>query len=159
MIHEVSPPIRYSPKPLSEYTSLEESGPAKDRRVDREAIWNLAYLSHDYDKQLMHKDPHFLTHVRRTCQFDYQLGRPDLTFDSEHMIGRHLLMPAPWFIKWLSNHKQLVPKLPMYEAYGPAWLYTIESRARTCHAHDEVDESPIRDTGAAVIELRRFMRR
>lgn len=159
MIHEASPPIRYSPRPLEAYTSDIFTGPAKDRRISAVEVWNLAYLSHDYDKQLMHSDPHFLTHIRRTCQFDYVLGRVDLTFTSDTSIAKHLRMPAPWFIKWLTNHKQVLVKLPMYEVYGPSWVLTMEQRARKCHTHDHEPDEPVHDLGAAVIELSRFMRR
>lgn len=51
MIQEATPPIRYSPKPLEDYVNEAGTvGPALDKRLDRVEVWNLAYLSFDYDK-------------------------------------------------------------------------------------------------------------
>ncbi|MFN4265765.1 MAG: hypothetical protein ACK4F8_08495 [Aquabacterium sp.] len=128
-----TPIIRYSPKPLSEYTSNIFTGPAKDRRVDRPEIWNLAYLSHDYEKSLMHTDPHFLTHVRRSCQFNLLKKRVDLTeMQTEALFMNVMRKPAPWVIRWFQRSPEILMALPLYEAYGSDWFATIVKRSRLC---------------------------
>lgn len=120
-----TPIIRYSPKPLSEYTSEIFTGPAKDRRVDRPEICNLAYLSHDYEKSLMHTDAHFLTHVRRTCQVNLVTKRVDLTeMQIEALFMNAMRKPAPWVVRLLQRGPGILMAMPLYKAYG--WVQAGE---------------------------------
>lgn len=137
MIDEATPIIRYSRRPLASYLAV-----SSDPRVQRPEVWNLAFLSHDYDNTPEQGDPLFLTHVRRTCQMDLATGEPDLTFglNGERLLAEKLLMPAPWFINWLAKTPKLMIKTPLFKAYGQAWLRTIEQRSRLCHTHDNPDD-------------------
>jgi hypothetical protein len=160
MLDSPNPIIRYSPRPLEEY--IDKSGvlgPAVDSRVDRPEIWNLAYLSFDYDRNTHAKDPHFLTHVRRTAQMNLRTGEPDLAWKGpeEYLLLPLLRQPAPWFVKWLNSNRRLLVKLPLYQAYGSKWMVTVERRARLCRAHDAVDDPAIQDTGQASSVLQQFM--
>jgi hypothetical protein len=132
--------IRYSPRPKETYQgSLEGTryGPATSTLLDTQEAWNLAYLSHDFEKVLMHKDPYFTTNVRRTTQTLLDGSGLDLTGSSP--LSRHvaslLRAPAPRFVYLIQRHAVLT-SLPMYTAYGEAWLATIEARARICGVDD-----------------------
>ncbi|HEX5311978.1 hypothetical protein [Aquabacterium sp.] len=145
-----TPIIRYSPKPLSEYASDIFTGPAKDRRVDRPEIWNLAYLSHDYEKSLMHTDPHFLTHVRRTCQFNLLNQKIDMAWAREGKLFFNVMRkPAPWVVRWLQKNPEILMALPLYEAYGPDWFGTILDRSRLCGDHGQEPEPDIKSYAQA----------
>lgn len=165
MIQEATPPIRYSPRPLEEYVSQDgKHGPGADQRVDRVEVWNLAYLSFDYERGLLHPDPQFLTRVRRSCQLDVTTGAVDLTFGAngsgtERLLLERLRMPAPWFVNWLLKNKPVMYKTPLFEAYGQSWLATIERRARLCHTHDTEPEEPLHDLSQATGLLLQFTRR
>lgn len=161
MIEEASPQLRYSPRPVNEYVSPSGHGPGKDISVDRIEVWNLAYLSHDFDRSLLHPDPSFLVHVRRTCQVDIATGEPDLTFGlrGADLLASRLQMPAPWFVNWLMKNRKLMLKLPLYQTYGQAWLSTVERRCRICHTHDFEPDAPVHDVGQATGVLLQFMRR
>lgn len=164
MIQEATPPIRYSPKPLEDYVNEAGTvGPALDKRLDRVEVWNLAYLSFDYDKALLHPDPQFLTKVRRTCQFDVTTGAVDMTYGAlsgtANLLSDKLQMPAPWFVNWLTKNKRVLTKLPLFEAYGQSWLSTIERRCRLCHTHDSGPEEPVHDLRQASGLLLQFTRR
>ncbi len=138
--------IRYSPKSLSEYVDGVSSGPSKDRRVDMPEIWNLAYLTHPYEKSLMPNDPHLLTHVRRTCQFNLVSHKVDLAWtDPDELFLNLLRKPAPWVVRWLQKNPEILMKLPLYEAYGADWFATIAKRSRMCGDHDHEPVAEIKD--------------
>lgn len=153
----MTPPVRYSPNPIEAYPAA-----AGSRLLDRLEVWNLAYLSHDFDKFPSPGDPNFFTHVRRTCQYDLTLGRLDLTFGAQgepNLLADKLQMPAPQFVHWLRRHPKVMIKLPLFQIYGQAWLATIESRARLCQTHDHEPEEPLHDLSAASAVILQFRRR
>lgn len=161
MIDELNPTIRYSPKPLEEYPRT-PTGPAGDSRVDRVTVWNLAYLSHDFDRFPLHKDPHFLTHVRRSCQYDLETGAVDLAGWAKggvDLLDNKLLMPAPWFVNWLMKNRRVMINLPLFKAYGQSWVSAIEERCRICHTHGEGEPEDLLDLSVAKGVLLRFTRR
>lgn len=139
-----TPVIRYSPRPLSEYTSKVFPGPAEDSRVDRPEIWNLAYLSYDYEKSLKHKHPYFLSLVRRTCQFNVLDHTIDLTWAQGGKLFFNVMRkPAPWVVNWLQRNPEILRALPLYEAYGPKWFDTMLARSRLCGDHGHEPEPAI----------------
>jgi hypothetical protein len=132
--------IRYSPRPRETYQGFVEGrgyGPATSALLDSQEAWNLAYLSHDFEKVLMHRDPYFTTHVRRTTQTLLDGSGLDLTGSSPRsgLVASLLRAPAPRFVYLIQRHAVL-KSLPMYTAYGEAWLTTIEARARICCVDD-----------------------
>lgn len=151
------PEMRYAPHDFEFYR------PAGDARVDRTTVWNLAYLSHPFETSPMHQDPHFLTAVRQTCQYDLTTGRVDLTFGvrghPDNLLDSKLRMPAPWFVNWLNKNKVLTLSLPMYQRYGSSWLATIEARARACNTYEQEPEEPLHSLQEARALLLKFQRR
>lgn len=137
-----TPVIRYSPRPIDQYragNSTREWGPATSSMLKLPAAWNLAYLSHDFEKSLLHPDPNFTVNVRRTIQHRLDGSGADMT-DADHVSRRVeslFLMPAPRAVHLLLEHP-IVFKLPMYEVYGDLWIKTIRQRSYLCQA----DESP-----------------
>lgn len=132
--------IRYSPRPRETYQGSVEGtryGPATSTLLDSHEAWNLAYLSHDFEKVLTHKDPYFTTNVRRTTQTILDGSGLDLTGSSpvSGLVASLLRAPAPRFVYLIQRHATL-KSLPMYTAYGEAWLATIAARARICCVDD-----------------------
>lgn len=128
------PPIRYSAKPLDEYKAKYKDrvyGPATSTLLDVPEAWNLAYLSHDYDTTLTHPDPYFSTNVRRTIQSRLDGNGPDLAgeYPPSRLVQHMLTLTAPRFVHLIRRHPVL-ELLPMYLAYGPAWVDLIDKRAR-----------------------------
>lgn len=148
--------IRYSPRPLEAYR---REGVAISILIDSPAIWNLAYLSADYDGLGDPQDPQFLTLVRRTCQVDLRTLLPDLTGGirdgGKFLVGKFLLRPAPWFVRYLMHTPTLTSALPMFAAYGPGWLSEVNNRARKCATHD-VPPDTFTDVNQAAQILRRY---
>lgn len=117
---------RYSPNPIDGYP---RAAVFKMLREDA-AAWDLAFLSWDFEDTSRTPDPHLSVNVRRTLQFVIKDGSLDLTGalpDSMKVRGllRH---PAPCAAK-LIRELPRVKELPMFKAYGPAWLETLESRS------------------------------
>lgn len=151
--------IRYSPRPQQEYVGNAKGtpfGPAASGLITTIQTWNLAYLSFDFEKSLMHPDPHFTTNVLRTCQMRLDGGGVDMIGKYSHreLFGSLLDMPAPQFVHTVTNHP-LLPSLPIYKAYGPSWLMTIDKRARLCCA-DDVPDDAITDLSLAASLLAKF---
>ena len=78
----------------------------------------------------MHTDPHFLSHVRRSCRFNLlkkgwtrQRCRPKALFMNV------MRKPAPWVIRWFQS-PEILMALPLYEAYGSDWFTTMVKRSR-----------------------------
>ncbi len=148
--------IRYSPKPLSEYTSDICAGPAKDLQLDGPEIWNLAYLSHDYDESLSHPDPMFHTRVRRTCQFNLLTQTVDMTGKQPEALFMNVMrMPAPWVIRWLQDRPETLDALPLFQAYDMRWFRTMMKRSRLCGDYGHAPEPDIQSlTDAMQLILR-----
>lgn len=128
--------IRYSPRPIETYQDSINGaryGPATSTLLDTQETWNLAYLSHDFEKVLIHKDPYFTTNVRRTTQTLLDGSGLDLTGSNppSRLVASLLRAPAPRFVYLIQRHAVL-RSLPMYTAYGEAWITTIEARAHIC---------------------------
>lgn len=120
--------IRYSPNTIESYGAPTSS--SSFFKDDQEA-WNLAYLSWDFDKCKTWPDPHFSTHVRRTLQFVIATGALDLTADvnTGGKVRCFLRAPAPAAAYQITNMLR-VKELPLYLAYGEAWLTRVNARAR-----------------------------
>lgn len=157
MVDQLHRPPRYSPKPLSAYHRPgEQVGPAFDLRVSNQEIWNLAYLSFDYDSHALHPDPFFLTHVRRSCQFS--LGRRKVVLQGvrdDDSIKPLLRNPAPAFVAWLKANMAVTVELPLFRSYGSEWLALVEERSWLCQTDDH-QEIEIKNLEAARSLLARF---
>ena len=134
--------IRYSPRPLATYRTTGRAadyGPATSAILVQPGAWNLAYLSFDYEQSLQPLDPHFTVNVRRTVKSKLDGSGIDMA-GTEHpslLVESLLALPAPRFVHLIERHP-IVHSLPMYLAYGDAWLRTIRTRSFLCQA----DESP-----------------
>lgn len=136
--------IRYSPNAIESYGAPTSSS---NFLKDDHAAWNLAYLSWDFDKCKTWPDPNFSTHVRRTLQFVIATGGLDLTDDVNvyKKVRCFLLGPAP-AAAYQINNMQRVTELPLYLAYGEAWLARVNARARNYREpHDERFDCAIDD--------------
>lgn len=120
-------PTRYSPEPIGSY----RFAPMFKFLVEDPVAWNLAYLSWDFEAAQKPPDANFSTHVRRTLQYSLATGRVDLTDETPpHRTVRGLLQhPPPRAVKLLTEHP-LVRDMPLFRAYGPDWLRTLEARGR-----------------------------
>jgi hypothetical protein len=117
--------------------------------------WNLAYLSHDFERTLWHGDPQFTVNVRRTTQMKLDGSGLDMVMDPASEVLESLLnLPAPRFVYLISQHPLLV-HLPMYLAYGHMWLKTIEERSFLCEV-DGYQSGEISDCSLALAELERI---
>jgi hypothetical protein len=161
---------RYSPRPLAEYredVSLQQIGapdsaivvgPAGSAllRGDTEA-WNLAYLSHDFDTQLMYPDPQFTTHVRRTTQFVISSGSLDLAEEvPDRAKVRSLLRLPPLAAARAIVALPRVKQLPLYQAYGQGWLDTLMRRAsqRTSAGDPDNDVASVSDAATYLLRFK-----
>lgn len=140
-------PLRYSPKPIDAYTARLPggilAGPAQAEflRNDVEA-WNLAFLSHPYERRAEHSDPQFTIWVRRTVNTVVTTGSVDILgkLPADKLVRGLLQRPAREFVSairttqaWAGGERvQLLPLLPLYIAYGDEWLQTIAERAGLC---------------------------
>lgn len=155
--------IRYSPRPIESYTSSyagAEFGPAKSALLGGDAeAWNLAFISYPYEDFEAPSDPHFTTHVRRTLQFVINTGKIDLASvaKSGDCVRHWLRMPAPQFLKRLGGMPRLT-ELPMFRAYGPRWIGTLENRVWLCHQEETPGGDP-GDVSSAASLLERFRKR
>jgi hypothetical protein len=143
-------PLRYSPKPIDDYNATIKGpdgpllcgpGTSEMLRGDVEA-WNLAYLSHDYDRRAEHPDPDFTVIVRRTTNLVLSSGTVDVAgkMPAAHKLRHLLKLPAPIFVSRMqalncvSNGKtvRLLDRMPIYQKYGDAWLHFVTERAWHC---------------------------
>ena len=135
---------RYSPKPIQEYDKVlagKVYGPSTSKLLDTTEAWNLAFLSHDFESDFQHKDPLFTTHVRRTAQTKLDGTGLGIGQDPATLVVSLLTLPAPRFLYLISQNEKLLESLPLYAAYGDAWLKIIVSRERLCDFDDSVIES------------------
>lgn len=162
----LSSAIRYSRRPLSAYkktTRTHSYGPATSALLDTQETWNLAYLSHDYEKRLDNADPMFTSYVRRTAQTLLDGSGIDMCApkDQSLVVGSLLRLPAPRFVYLIRQHP-ILHKLPLYMAYGDSWLDLIERRSRICLVGDEADTDSaidnVRDLRQAQAILERIRR-
>ena len=132
--------IRYSPRPREAYRKLVRgnwTGAADSAMLDSPEIWNLAYLSHDFERQLFHPDPDFTVLVRRSTQARLDGTGPDLTLlEGPAIVASWLRFPAPRFVALIRCH-QVLQDLPLFKRYGNTWLETIEERCRLCRSMDD----------------------
>lgn len=141
-------PLRYSPKPIHDYNIVIppglNAGPghAEFLRNDVQA-WNLAFLSHPYERRAEHSDGQFTLLVRRTVNTKLADAEIDtLGRTPAHLTVRGLLqLPAHEFIDRITTTvlrdgafkgTKLVHRLPLYLAYGEPWLLTCMARAERC---------------------------
>lgn len=135
--------IRYSPKPRESYKQVRPGfalGPATCALLDAPEAWNLAWLSHDYDQCMEHARPNFTVLVRLTCLTRLDGSGLGLADSLELLVGSLLLLPAPRFVH-LIRQSPLLPQLPLYLAYGDAWLQDIEQRSHFCLAEADSEST------------------
>ena len=140
-------PLRYSPQPIDAYNAkiagTIDAGPghAVFLRDDPEA-WNLAFLSHPYEKQPENLDGQFTVNVRRTVNTVIATGEVDVLgkLPARLTVRRFLQGPPQDFIHAVESLQclqagkmvALLDRLPMYQAYGDEWLETMRERAGLC---------------------------
>lgn len=141
--------MRYSPKPMQDYGQASAV-------IDTAERWNLAYLSHPFETNQFHKDPHFSVHVRRTSQTRLDGGGLDLlgTHPPELLVGGLFRETAPRAVHLLHG-SGVMKTVPMWAAYGPQWLHTMQSRAKGCWYDGQgLEPDPVRpDARCLEIEL------
>ncbi len=115
-------------------------GPATSTLLDSEATWNLAFLSHDFNKTIDHPDPNFTTHVRRTVQTKLDGSGLGIGEDPATLVASLLVLPAPRFVYLIKKHKVL-QSLPLSQVYGQEWLETIEKRSWLCEVESDLNVS------------------
>ena len=155
--------IRYSPRPLESYVRTQHGhthGPATSALLDTAEMWNLAYLSHDFEARLDHPDPQFTTNVRRSCQTLLDGTGVDLTGlrTAKQLVGSWLRLPAPRFVYLILRHP-ILQTLPMYAAYGSPWLQLIEERSRLCHFEPSADGSVVANEAIDLNQARAVLNR
>lgn len=136
-------------------------GPVRPALLDTPERWNLAYLSHDYEKKVWHKDPMFAVHVRRSTQTLLDGTGLDLCgmHDADHRVEGLLRLPAPRFV-YLIRHHPVLAQLPLYLAYGEAWLDLIELRSRKCVIEDGLDsDETLDDDPEVLIQVKAILER
>jgi hypothetical protein len=159
-----SEPNRYSPKPREAYEKTSNGRKtytaASCQLIEDVATWNLTYLSHDIESMTMHSDPAFHVLVRRTIQTQLDGSGPDLTrmSDSKTRIEHWLTLPAPRFVHLVRQHPHL-KSVPLYQAYGEAWLKLIENRSWLCQFQPEAEPDPLRDPFANLEDARLVLSR
>lgn len=153
--------IRYSPRPRENYfrkVGHAVLGPATSKLLDTVEAWNLAYLSFDYESALEHPDPLFTTYVRRTMQ-----SRLDGTGAAPHenptiLVASLLRLPAPRFTYLVTRNNTLLRSLPLFKAYGTAWLSALAQRERLCEWGAPPEESlapgSCQETQAAIFKMK-----
>lgn len=137
--------MRYSPKPMEAYK-------VSTALLDTPERWNLAYLSHDYDKQPHHKDPQFAVNVRRTTQMRLDGKGLDLVgeFPLSQLVGSLFILPAPRAVHRLLAFESGVP-LPMFQAYGNKWVDTMMTRSKQCWYDDQgLEPEPVTLTSIGI---------
>lgn len=172
----MKPVIRYSPKPMSEYTLWRPSTPAKfdkstgklDSRtiqflltVNEPATWNLVYLSHPFERGAPPKDLMLYIWCSHLVRLNIHTGEVtkkhgEVAEIPEDYVFHQLLKPAPQFIKWLDDNQEPLKRTGIYETYGDRWLNLIRKRAFKCATYDEPDEPQIRSVAEARKLLQAF---
>lgn len=133
-------------------------GPATSCLLDTDESWNLAFLSYDYTKSLQHPDSHFTVNIRATVQWRLDAGGEDVArqLPASSLFASLLQLPAPRFVHLVKSHP-LLHDLPMYKAYGQAWLRTIEERSHYCNSDIWVEDE-VTDVCVANDLLSRFLK-
>jgi len=152
--------IRYSPKPRDQYfrrVGGNVYGPAGSKLLDKVEIWNLAYLSFDYDSFLEHPDPLFTTHVRRTAQSRLDGSGAAPNECPTKLVMSLLTLPAPRFTYLVLRNKPLLQSLPLFRAYGATWLQSIVERDKLCGwgapHEEELDPESHEETRSALFKI------
>jgi hypothetical protein len=126
---------RYSPKPIEDYSPVVRGigvGPAYSALLAKDLeAWNLAWLSHEYEKSPEHDDPMFTTLVSRTLRMVRDTGSagPPGVFVPAHRTVRGLLRLPPGEFWDHMAAEGLLRKTPLYAAYGEAWADLAFERA------------------------------
>lgn len=163
-------PLRYSPKPITAYSLVlpggVNAGPAFAEFLKNDAeAWNLAFLSHPYEKRAEHPDPNFTIYVRRTLNVVLSTGSVDVLgkLPAKMLVRGLLQLPAHEFVDQVSSlqtiaNGPLLGHLPLFKAYGQHWLHTAAARAELClrapvaSEHQPGDDVPHVADAAAVLK-------
>jgi len=144
--------LRYSQHPVDCYDIGRGSQVLKG---DPQA-WNLAWLSFDVDAHKHHPDPNFTVLVRRTLDFCFLTRQIDLTGSVPPQLKVRGLfsLPPPRAVMRVCSMRD-ASLLPLFQAYGNAWLDTIYQRSYLWRApYDCIHDAPVTDTteAAALLE-------
>lgn len=113
---------------------------------DTTEIWNLAFLSHDFEQRLFHPDADFTVLVRRCAQMRLDgSGLDHAMLDLPVIVAGLLRLPAPRFVPLIGRHPVL-PSLPLFQRYGLPWLESMDTRSRLCRA--DIVDPPDNDAAA-----------
>ena len=139
--------LRYSPRPLAQYTATFKVRGAAPTVIGVGAsayvagdrpLWNLLWLSFDYDRHVQHPDADFTVVMRRTL-------------DEHESLRPWLWRPAPAFVHRLMGMDPAVREgLNAYRRYGQRWLQTVEQRSFLAQAPGRLD--PVLDRADLPIE-------
>ena len=92
-----------------------------------------------------HPDPHFSSYVRRTLQYVLLTGETDLAgIVPSHLTVRGFFRfpPPKAVLKLLAMKKR--ESLPLFKAYGAAWLVLAEQRSHLWQEpYDPVLDAPV----------------
>jgi hypothetical protein len=127
----------YSPRPMAEYSQKVPGGgsygPFQSPFLARTEAWNLAWLSHDFERQPLHPDANFTTLIRRTIDFVVKDGVEDITRAAPLRLkirGVMRLDPDDAVAQIVAM--KYLPRVPLFAAYGRAWVTTMQGRIATC---------------------------
>lgn len=151
--------MRYSPKPIEHYGRVHNGqhvGPAASSLLkDDVERWNLAFLSHDYDRERVPRDPMFTQLVAKTVSSRVDTGKLDILETLPTMSVRSLLrLPAPQFVR-IMEHSPVLSQMPLYQARGDSWLTTIRERSWLCATH--LDQAPDNVNVESLDDARRLL--
>lgn len=169
----MKPVIRYSPKPMSEYTlwnptALDRSGAGIGPDIVKNLLiaggipfWNLIYLSHPFETCMPPAGNMIYSWCLDFIKTNIHTGKTVKYLDDaneapeDHLLHK-LEQPAPQFIKWLDDNPQVIQNSAIYATYGDRWLNLMRKRAWQCATYDEPDEPKIRSVADARKLLQAF---
>lgn len=145
---------RYSPKPVAEYRGAAASAILSSD----EQAWNLAWLSYDFDSNRFHPDPNFGVYVRRTLMYVPMTGETDITGKMpDRLTIRGILNNTPPRVALELLRLPQRERLPLFKAYGPGWLVTVEERSHLYRApYNAAYDTEVSDFTQALQVLARF---
>lgn len=169
----MKPAIRYSPKPMSEYTlwnptALDRSGAGIGPDIVKNLLiaggtpfWNLIYLSHPFESCMPPAGNMIYSWCLDFIKTNIHTGKTVKYLDDaneapENHLLHKLEQPAPQFIKWLDDNPQVIQNSAIYATYGDRWLNLMRKRAFKCATYDEPDEPKIRSVAEARKLLQAF---
>ncbi len=147
---------RYSPRPSSSYVKIlglprmrvRAVGVGADPMLQRNVcLWNLVWLSHDFEAHVQHPDPY----VVRVMQ--------DL-LAQERILTSWLCLPAPAFVhRVMALDPEQREDWCAFKMYGPEWLDTMQARAPLAQPPVALDPDLDRVDLPIAVSTRRLLER